>query len=51
MDQYEVRRWEGWQRHITLCLLAHAALVIARVAAGATEVTGAEKGAIAASYR
>jgi SRSO17 transposase len=33
LDQYEVRRWEGWHRHITLCLLAHAFLVVTRAAA------------------
>jgi SRSO17 transposase len=31
LDQYEVRRWRGWYRHITLALLAHAALVALRV--------------------
>ena len=33
LDQYEVRRWEGWYRHITLCLLAHAFLEVTRAAA------------------
>jgi SRSO17 transposase len=28
LDHYEVRRWPGWYRHITLALLAHAFLVI-----------------------
>ena len=28
LDQYEVRRWNAWYRHITLCLLAHAYLVV-----------------------
>ena len=37
LDQYEVRRWDGWYRHITLSLLAHAALVAARAAAAAAE--------------
>jgi SRSO17 transposase len=32
LDQYEVRRWEGWHRHITLCLLAHAFLEVTRAA-------------------
>ena len=32
LDQYEVRRWEGWYRHITLCLLAHAFLEVTRAA-------------------
>jgi SRSO17 transposase len=41
LDEYEVRRWDAWHRHITLALLAHAALVVAR--AGAT--AGGEKGA------
>ncbi|SFU73751.1 IS701 family transposase [Halomonas korlensis] len=30
LDQYEVRRWPGWYRHITLALLAHALLVVMR---------------------
>lgn len=33
LDQYEVRRWAGWHRHITLCLLAQAFLEVARAAA------------------
>jgi SRSO17 transposase len=33
LDHYEVRRWPGWYRHITLALLAHAFLVITRVTA------------------
>jgi SRSO17 transposase len=33
LDQYEVRRWEAWHRHITLALLAHAYLEVARLAA------------------
>jgi SRSO17 transposase len=33
LDQYEVRRWEGWHRHTTLCLLAHAFLAAMRAAA------------------
>lgn len=40
LDHYEVRRWDGWHRHVTLSLLAHAALVAARAAA-----TAAERGA------
>ncbi len=30
LDHYEVRRWDGWYRHVTLALLAHAYLVVAR---------------------
>jgi SRSO17 transposase len=33
LDEYEVRKWDGWHRHITLCLLAHAFLVVVRSAA------------------
>ncbi|HLB78510.1 MAG TPA: IS701 family transposase [Candidatus Dormibacteraeota bacterium] len=30
LTQYEVRSWQGWHRHITLALLAHAFLVVLR---------------------
>ena len=30
LDQYEVRRWDGWYRHITLAMLAHAYLSVIR---------------------
>jgi SRSO17 transposase len=33
LDQYEVRRWTGWYRHITLALLAHAYLTVTRAVA------------------
>ena len=42
LDEYEVRRWEGWYRHITLSLLADASLAVTRVAAVAAEKKGAE---------
>ncbi len=43
LDQYEVRKWEAWHRHVTLSLLAHAALVVTR-----TQMAGEEeKGAVA----
>lgn len=28
LDEYEVRSWQGWSRHITLCMLAHAFLTV-----------------------
>ena len=34
LDQYEVRSWTGWHRHITLAMLAHAYLAVLRCAAG-----------------
>jgi SRSO17 transposase len=33
LDQYEVRQWEAWYRHVTLVLLAYAYLVMLRVQA------------------
>ena len=30
LDEYEVRSWHGWHRHITLSMLAHAFLTILR---------------------
>jgi SRSO17 transposase len=36
LDEYEVRSWVGWHRHITLAMLAHAYLAaVRRVAVGA----------------
>jgi SRSO17 transposase len=44
LDEYEVRKWDGWQRHITLCLLAHAYLVVVRSVAENEEEDAAKKG-------
>ncbi len=33
LDQYEVRKWTGWYRHITLALVAHAFLTVTRAQA------------------
>jgi SRSO17 transposase len=30
LDHYEVRNWQGWYRHITLAMLAHAVLAVLR---------------------
>src|SRR5215212_135876 len=43
LDQYEVRTWDAWHRFVTLCLLAHAGLVVMRLAANRHEA--AERGA------
>jgi hypothetical protein len=40
LDDYEVRKWDGWHRHVTLCLLAHAYLAVVRSVA---EHEGASK--------
>jgi SRSO17 transposase len=42
LDQYEVRKWAGWYRHITLALFAHALLTVIRA-------RGAEKGGVSAT--
>ncbi len=44
LDQYEVRTWAAWHRFMTLCLLAHAYLVVMRRAACEDE-SAEEKGA------
>jgi SRSO17 transposase len=44
MDQYEVRTWTAWHRFVTLCMVAHAFLIVVRQAAGSAEA--AEKGAV-----
>ncbi len=44
LDQYEVRKWTGWYRHITLALLAHAFLTVTRAqAVGSDGQTGGAK--------
>ena len=30
LDEYQVRLWVGWRRHITLAMLAHAFLAVIR---------------------
>jgi SRSO17 transposase len=34
LDEYEVRHWRSWYRHVTLALLAHAFLAVTRAQAG-----------------
>jgi SRSO17 transposase len=47
LDHYEVRKWDSWHRHITLCLLAHAFLAVVRSCAQREE--GAVKRGISIS--
>ena len=47
LDQYEVRKWDGWYRHITLAMLAHAYLAVVRNQALGKE----KKGAVTAPMR
>jgi SRSO17 transposase len=44
LDQYEVRSWTGWYRHITLAMWAQAFLAVIRTEAGAE--LAAKKGAV-----
>ena len=44
LDEYEVRKWRAWYRHITLALLAHAYLEVLRHhAIGAEQEKGGER--------
>ena len=45
LDQYEVRSWTGWYRHITLAMLAHAYLTVMRVKAGGEKTETKKSGA------
>lgn len=38
LDEYEVRRWSGWYRHITLAMLAQAYLTVTRYYAAGREL-------------
>lgn len=42
LDQYEVRSWKGWYRHITLSMLAHAYLAVTRAEAEPKGVKGGQ---------
>jgi SRSO17 transposase len=45
LDQYEVRRWGAWYRHMTLALLAHAYLEVTRAqATAAPDQDGGKRG-------
>jgi SRSO17 transposase len=44
LDHYEVRRWDSWHRYVTLCLLAHAFLVVTCLAARDEEEATAKAG-------
>ncbi len=46
LDQYEVRKWDAWYRHVTLALLAHAYLAATRRQARRADQ---EKGEVRAS--
>lgn len=39
LDDYEVRNWDGWHRHVTLALMAHAFLEVLRVSTSVPQKT------------
>jgi hypothetical protein len=43
LDHYEVRSWDGWYRHITLAMFAHAYLTVVRARAVARANPGSQK--------
>ena len=51
LDQYEVRSWQGWYRHITLALLAHAYLTVLRARASAAPEPGGKSAAYGRTAR
>jgi SRSO17 transposase len=51
LDQYEVRSWTGWHRHITLAMLAHAYLAVLRRTAGGEKRRGRSHRRSAAAHR
>jgi SRSO17 transposase len=51
LDQYEVRSWHGWYRHVTLVRFAHAYLTVMRATAGAENATQKKRGGRRASLR
>src|SRR4051812_789188 len=51
LDQYKVRSWTGWHRHITLAMLAHAYLAVLRCTAGGEKRRSRSQRRSAAAHR
>jgi SRSO17 transposase len=51
LDQYEVRSWTGWHRHVTLAMLAHAYLAVVRQTAIGGSGDGRSRRRPATAYR
>jgi SRSO17 transposase len=43
LDQYQVRRYDAWYRHITLAMLAHAFLAVTATTAPKAQVMGSSR--------
>ena len=50
LDEYEVRRWVGWYRHITLALLVHAFLAVTRSYAAGGDGKGGRRSGESSSH-
>jgi SRSO17 transposase len=48
LDEYEVRKWEAWHRHVTLSLVAHAYLAVLRSDTYHAREPGAKRGIVVA---
>ena len=51
LDQYEVRRWVDWDRHIPFALLAHAFLAVTRAEARRGSGNAGPGASLATCYR
>jgi SRSO17 transposase len=51
LDQYEVRSWTGWHRHVTLAMLAHAYLAVLRKVAVGGGAHARPRGRSSAAHR
>jgi SRSO17 transposase len=51
LDQYEVRSWTGWHRHVTLAMLAHAYLAVLRKVAVGGRTHARPGGRVAPAHR
>ncbi len=51
LDQYAVRSWTGWHRHITLAMLAHAYLAVLRRTTAGGERRNRSRSRSVAAYR
>lgn len=46
LDHYEVRSWDGWHRHVSLALLAHAFLAVTKATSDAAHLAAVKGGPI-----
>lgn len=51
LDHYEVRSWDGWHRHISLALLAHAFLAVTKATSDAAHLAAIKGGPMSRQRR